>query len=136
MISRNKKILWGVLGVFALLAAYSFGYQYGHKTTLRSFVKQYKDSEIIVGYGRYIDYRNISTDISKGKYDYAKCAADLGASDLYDELLTCLSDKNCSKLIDKEKEYKIAPELFDKKPLGFKYYAVKGGIRSCDEVPH
>jgi len=134
MLFSKKKLIWWILGLIALLSIYTLGSVYGQKAALRSFVKQYKASEIRVDYGRYIDYRNIAMNIEKKKYDYAKCSADLSASSLYDELTECLSDQECSKLIDKDKEYKVAPELFDKKPLGFKYYADKNGIRTCNET--
>lgn len=132
MLKRNQKIVWSVIAIIALCFSYGVGSILTYKAALRDFTKQYNDSQIRVGYGRYIGYRNIATNIEKQKYDYAKCAADLSASSLYDELTTCLADKECSKLIDKEKEYKIAPELFDKKPAGFKYYADKDGVRSCE----
>ena len=55
MLTRNQKIIWGVVMLIALLSAYVAGSMHGQRATLRSFVKQYKASEIEVGYGRYIE---------------------------------------------------------------------------------
>ena len=132
MTNRNKKIIWSVSIVLALLLSYAVGSIMGKNAALRSFVKQYKASDIEVSYGRYIGYRDISSSIEHQKYDSAKCVADLNASGLYDKLTACLSDNECSKLIAKDTEYKIAPELFDKNPIGFRYYTIKDGTRSCE----
>lgn len=131
MLTKYKVYILVGLWLFSLLLSYGVGSITAHKAALRGFVQQFKSSEIEVGYGRYIEYRDMSTYIEQHKYEAAKCVADLGASSHFEQLETCLADTQCSKLLDKE--HKIAPELFDKKPTGFNYYPIKNGIRSCKE---
>lgn len=131
MLSSKYKFTIILLWLASLIAIYLFGYYQGHIKTFNNFVKQFEASEIEVGYGRYIGYKNISANIEQNEIDKAKCRADLNASALYDELKICFSKNECKKLFDEEKEFEVSPELFEGKPKSFKYYPVINGIRSC-----
>lgn len=131
MLSSKYRLIVFFFWLLSLFIVYVFGYNQGHTKTFRGFIKQYKVLEIEVAYGRYVGYKNISANISKGKLKEAKCQSDLNASSLYDQLKICVLDEKCRHLIDKEKEYSISPELFEGQINDFKYYPEVNGMRSC-----
>ena len=129
----KRKILLGIVLLISHLMLFSLGSSLTQKSMNRSFRNELWKSNTELNLGRYVEYRDISLDIKAGKYDYAKCPADLGASELYEKLQSCLKSQECKLTLDKLDARKIAPELFDKTPAGFKYYAInKEGIRSCE----
>ena len=129
----KRKILLGIVLLISHLMLFSLGSSLTQKSMNRSFRNELWKSNAELNLGRYVEYRDISLDIKAGKYDYANCPADLGASELYEKLQSCLKSQECKLTLDKLDARKIAPELFDKTPTGFKYYAInKEGIRSCE----
>lgn len=93
---------------------------------------EFKKSNSMLNLGRYIEYRNIATQIKSGNYDSALCSSELGASSMYDDLKTCLADNNCKDGEFENKVRGVAPETLDKTPLEFNYRDIESGIRSCE----
>lgn len=132
----RQKVTLGIVLLISYLAIFTLGSALTRNSMNSAFKNALWKSDVELNLGRYVEYRDISLDINAGKYDYAKCPADLGASELYEKLQFCLRSQECKLILDKLAANKIAPELFDKKFVGFKYYAVKDGIRTCEEANH
>ena len=80
-----------------------------------------------------MDYRDLALAIKTGKYDYAVCDAELGASGRLDYLKACLADHDCRSSVEQHLR-KVAPEVLGEAPLKFTYIASKNGIRSCERL--
>lgn len=131
--TTKRKIVIGIILLISHLIFFGLGSSLTQKSMNHSFRNGLWRSNAELNLGRYVEYRDISSDINAGKYDFAKCPADLGASELYEKLQSCLRNQECKLILDKLDAHKVAPELFDKKPAGFKYYVINDGIRSCEK---
>jgi hypothetical protein len=89
-------------------------------------------SNMEVGLGRYIEYRDISSFIDNRNYLQAKCLADVGASDWYENLEACKGDSQCELRLDKYNAKHKAPELYNASLKKFKHYKINNNIRSCE----
>jgi hypothetical protein len=78
-----------------------------------------------------MEYRDIALNIKAGRYDSAKCAAELGASAMYDDLKSCLANQDCRAAVEQEMR-KAAPEVLGEAPLKFTYLKSKDRVRSCE----
>ncbi|MFD1122143.1 hypothetical protein ACFQ2T_06485 [Methylophilus flavus] len=129
--TTKRKFMLGLI----LLISHLIFFIAGANLTRYSMNQSFRDSlwkaNAEVNFGRYVEYRGISSNINVGKYADAKCFADLGASGLYEKSLTCLKNRECALFLQKLDVRRTAPELLDKKIIGFKYYATENGIRSC-----
>ena len=99
---------------------------------LNSLKIEFKKSLSMLNLGRYVQYRDIVTQIKSGNYSRAMCSSELGASLMYDELKTCFIDNNCNGEFEK-KVRDVAPEVFGEAPLEFKYRDEENGVRSCKQ---
>lgn len=87
--------------------------------------------QCLVDLGRFnVEYRDIAVAIKAGRYESAKCAADLGASAMYDDLKSCLANQDCKAAAGHEIQ-KAAPEVLGEAPLKFTYLKSKDRVRSC-----
>jgi hypothetical protein len=92
----------------------------GRHTALKYFVTQTEKVDARVTLGHYALYRDIAVDIKAGNYDKARCRAGLGASSMFDEVKTCVANKNCGRSVEKEAR-ESAPEVLGQVPLAFGY---------------
>ena len=111
---------------------YFIGSVVNRQVMLNSSSVEFKKINSKVNLGRYIEYRDIALQIKSESYDSATCAAELGASSMYDDLKSCFANNNCEGEFAK-KVQNVAPEVLGEAPLVFVYRDIKNGIKSCEE---
>lgn len=130
MDSWKRKITLVAILVISHLTFYVLGSVINRQVMLHALSEQFNQTNASLNLGRYTEYRDIALAIRMGKYDNAKCSAELGASAMYDDLKSCLANPNCRAVIERETR-KVAPEVLGEAPLKFTYLRSKDGIRSC-----
>ena|ERR1700730_1284290 len=128
----KKRLVLVVVLVISHLLFLVGGTIAGRHTALKYFVTETEKADARVTLGHYAVYRDIAVDIKAGKYDKAKCRAELGASSMFDEVKACVANKNCGPSVEKEAR-QSAPEVLGQGPLAFGYIASKNGIRQCGD---
>ena len=106
----------------------------GKHFTLDYFVGETEKADARVTLGHYTIYRDMAADITAGRYDRAKCSAELSASSMLDDVRACLGNQECRASLEKEAR-QHAPEALGEAPLAFGYIASKDGIRYCGDNP-
>lgn len=127
----KRKIALAAILLTSHLAAYILGSIVNRQVMLSSISNEFKQANAHVNLGRYMEYRDIALDIKAGRYDSAKCAAELGASATYDDLKSCLASQDCRAAVEQE-IHKAAPEVLGESPLKFTYLKSKDRVRSCE----
>ena len=127
----NRKIVIAVILLISHFGFYVLGSMVNRQVMLSSFSKEFKQADAEAILGRYDEYKYIALGIKEGKYNKAKCAAELGASAMYDDLKSCVTDQDCRVVIE-QKLHEVAPEVFGDAPLKFSYINSKDGIKSCE----
>jgi len=93
---------------------------FGRHNALTDFVRQTKNADAQVNLGVYTVYRDIAIAIAGGRYDRAKCQAEVMASSMLDDIKRCVAESGCRSVIGASVQ-KIAPEALGQVPLPFKY---------------
>ena len=132
----RRKIIWAVI---LLIISHSLffigGSTLGKHITLKYFVNETEKTNARLTVGQYRTYRDLAVDINAGRYERAKCIAELVASSMLDEIKACLANQGCRDSVEKNAR-EIAPETLGEAPLGFVYVESKNGIRRCgDNLP-
>lgn len=130
---KNLKLKIALAAILLLshLAFYILGSVVNRQVMLSSLSKEFNRTNANVNLGRYTEYRDIALVIKASRYDKAKCSVELGASAMYDDLKSCLTNQNCRGAIE-QKMRAAAPEILGEAPLKFTYIKSKDGVKSCE----
>ena len=124
----KSKPVFIILLLLGLLVAFLIGFYLAQNI----FVKSYKEENTFNTFARYEMSKDIAKYLKSGNYKAAKCLADLEASDGFDYVKKCMSNKQCAIYILKDVQERT-PEILDEEtPLSFDYLQRKGDIRRCD----
>ncbi len=127
----KRKIALVVILLLSHSAVYVLGSFINRQAMLSALSAQFNRTNASLNLGRYTEYRDIALDVKAGKYNNAKCSAELGASAMYDDLKSCLANQGCKGAIE-QKIREAAPEILGEAPLKFTYLKSKDGIKSCE----
>ncbi len=132
--NTKKKIVSAAVLIVSHVAIFILGGIVSQHTMLKAFAIEVKKANADVSLGLYSSYRYIALTVKAREYEKALCAAELSASDRYDDLKACLANQDCRPAIEQHLR-ENAPEVLGEAPLKFTYIAAKDGIRSCDQQP-
>ena len=129
----KNKIVWTVVLLISHTLFFVGGDIRGKYLAAHYVRMDFEMADAAVVLGQYSVARDIAVNIKAGKYDDAKCSADLEASSKLDDLKSCLSKQKCRLSIEKRTQ-EIAPEALSQIPLKFDYKKSENGIRRCDDT--
>lgn len=128
----KRKLGITVILLLSHFVFYMLGSVINRQIMIESFSKEFKRAEVETDLGRYSEYKYMILNIYDKKFDTVKCAAELGASAMYDDLKSCIAEQDCRGAIEK-KLHETAPEVLGEIPLKFSYVKSKNGIKSCEK---
>lgn len=126
----KRKFAIAVILLLSHFIFYVLGSVINRQIMLSSFAKEFKQADAEATLGRYDEYKYIALNVSEGKYDKVKCAAELGASAMFDDLKSCVADQDC-RIVIEQRLHEAAPEVLGEAPVKFSYVKSKDGIKSC-----
>lgn len=127
----KKKVALTALLVISHAVFFTVGSVVNRQAMMKSLSSEFSKSNARVNLGRYAEYRDIVIYINDREFDKAMCSAQLGASAMYDDLKSCLSNLDCKAALEQEVR-NVAPEMLGDAQLKFKYLEIKDGIRTCE----
>lgn len=125
-----NNLRWMVILLVCVVLAFVTGSELARRNTIKSFSKEAYLAGVENELGRYVIFRDIAKDITKGHIEDANCSAELEASASLDELKKCTANAACGNTL-KDKINNVAPEVISGQPLAFNYIPSLAGIRNC-----
>jgi len=129
----KKKVVIALLLLVSHSTFYILGSIINRNVMLGLMTNRIEEDIAKITLGRYVEDRQIVLDIKGGNAGKAKCMAELFASNMYDDLKSCLGKQNCRSAME-QKIHQFAPEVLGEVAMPFTYIESKNGIRSCESI--
>ena len=113
-------------------AIFIVGFLVGRSSALNDISKLFKAEKASLLPGEYISYVYISEKIRDGRYESAKCLADLRASSAFDQISECIKNDLCVEHLN-ESFLSRRSEFIENNNLPFVYYPESEGVRECED---
>ncbi len=124
-----NKILLTIIALTITLGGFTLGRSVGENAAGLKFERINLHLSKLNAVGAYSTYAGISSSISEGDPDYAKCIADSYASVHFKNIRTCLTQTECRNIIFEDVK-KSNPELLDENKSFTNYENLPGCKRA------
>lgn len=133
MTKESKLLMFVGLLILVSVSSYMLGSFVGRRTSIEWLSGEYRKVRVASLHGQYVIEKDVQDRIAKGDINGVECISKIRISDMYDDLMECVSSESCRHMIDKN-ILMVSPELTSNTPRNFVYQPKIDGVRRCDQI--